>query len=62
MMRSMRHFKRAVIVVTALFSIPGLAAAQPALVVDNASLQEEIIHVEVAPQAEKRLKGRDDEP
>lgn len=38
MMCSMRHLKSAVIVVTALFSIPAMAAAQPALVVDNVSV------------------------
>ena len=48
MMRFMRHFKRAVIVVTALFSIPGLAAAQPALVVDNVTVIDGTGHVPVS--------------
>ena len=48
MMRFMRHFKRAVIVVTAWFSIPGLAAAQPALVVDNVTVIDGTGHVPVS--------------
>ncbi|GMR21701.1 MAG: hypothetical protein BMS9Abin37_0013 [Acidobacteriota bacterium] len=48
MMRYMRHFKRAVVVVTALFSISGSAAAQPALVVDNVTVIDGTGHVPVS--------------
>ncbi len=48
MMRSMRHFKRAVMVLAALFCIPGLAAAQPALVVDNVTVIDGTGHAPVS--------------